>query len=118
MKKTKVVVMFFMVCLIIASALNVYAFNGTKVEAIASINSALANPEVSTWVEKKFGSVDIFKKAVSMAPEKTVKQIAQTFSDFQQNGGDLETAAEVATWVWVVLAIVSVILTIAVIAIA
>jgi hypothetical protein len=93
------------VIILVAGAFPAHAFSGTRAEAITSINKALESPEISAWVNKKFGSVDIFKKAVGMAPEDTVRQIAQTFNDFQQNGGDMETAAEALTWTSTILMI-------------
>jgi len=82
------------------------SFNGTKKEAIVSIEKALKDPEINSWVSKKFGSQGLFLKAVSLAPEKTVKEIASTFNDFQENGGDIETAWEAYIWVYVLLTLV------------
>jgi hypothetical protein len=99
MKLKRGLVLFFLVFGFVCLSFTAHAFSETKAEAIASINKALESPEISAWVNKKFGSVDTFKKAVEMAPEDTVRQIARTFNDFQQPGGDLETAHEVRSWV-------------------
>lgn len=59
----------------------------TKDEAIAYIEKSLSNPEIKQWVAEKFGSEKLFLLGVKLAPEKTVKEVATSFSDFQKFGG-------------------------------
>jgi len=82
---------------------NAFAFNGeTKKDAVNYIEKSLSDPQIKKWVVKKFVSEKLFLMAVKIAPEKTTMEIAKTFSDFQQVGGSLEKAAEVALWVYVI----------------
>lgn len=67
---------------------------GTKEEAIAYIEKSLVDPQIRDWVEKEYFSQKIFLMAVNLAPQETVKEIAVSFSDFQQVGGEMKDA----TW--------------------
>ena len=64
--------------------------DGTKEQAITYIKESLSDPQISEWVTKKFFSERLFKTALKMAPEKTVKEIAVNFSDFQKVGGEFK----------------------------
>lgn len=83
----------FMVTIPNAVAANVdtkYFSDGTKEEAITYIKESLSDPQISEWVTKKFFSERLFLTALKMAPEKTVKEIAVNFSDFQKVGGEFK----------------------------
>jgi hypothetical protein len=75
----------------------------TKEEALTSIKKSLEDPEVKAWVKKKYGSEKIFLKALAITPEKTVKVVAATFSDFQENGGEISFKDEEIKWISIAL---------------
>lgn len=79
------------ILVMVLSSFNVFAKSfETKDEAVESIKEAIENDkEIKEWVEKQYGSETVFIKAIEMGKEKTAISVASTFSDFQENGGDL-----------------------------
>lgn len=69
----------------------------TKEDAIVYIEKSLSDPEINKWVADKFGSEKLFLISLKLAPEKTVKEIATTFSNLQKVGGDYGAAEWAAT---------------------
>jgi hypothetical protein len=118
----KKLILSFVVGLLIFSAVAVSAattddvtkeFNSetaTKEEAIVYIEKSLSDPQIKQWVTDKFGSEKLFLLSLKLAPEKTVKEIASTFSNFQKVGGAIaETGAE---WAVTIIIIIEFIVTI------
>ena len=85
---------------------------------MASIEKSLADPAIKTWVEKKYESVEMFKFAANLATDSTVHDIANSFQQAQQVGGDLATSMEAMNWVTVILVILAIASTIALFAMA
>jgi len=87
----KKLVTLLMVVFMMCSALSASAATKqmTEEEAIVSIEKALTDPEIKEWVNDKYGSEKKFLRAVKFCSEDTIFEIASTFDDFQQNGGDL-----------------------------
>lgn len=86
---------------------NAFAFNGeTKKDAVNYIEKSLSDPQIKKWVVKKFVSEKLFLMAVKIAPEKTTMEIANTFSDFQQVGGEAVTLEKANTAIWLAIGII------------
>jgi hypothetical protein len=79
-----------LVFVFVFSALNVSAKTyTTKEAALAGIEKAIEDPEIKEWVNENVGNDKLFMKAVKLAPEETVIKIANSFSDFQEHGGEI-----------------------------
>lgn len=95
----KKLILYFVVGLFVFSAATAIAYTpdnlaqefnpetATKEEAIAYIEKSLSDPQIKQWVAERFVSEKIFLLGVKLAPEKTVKEVATSFSDFQKFGG-------------------------------
>ena len=87
----------------------------SKEEALKYIEQALKDPEIKSWVNNKYCDEKKFYKAVSLSSDKTIQDVARSFSDFQEKGGEITFNDEELKWIIIGLGALGCLLVIAII---
>ena len=70
---------------------------------MASIEKAIEDPEIKAWINENVGNEKLFMKAVKLDTEETVIKIANTFSDFEETGGEVNLTKDDLKWISIIL---------------
>ena len=73
----------------------------SKEEALKYIEQAVKDPEIKSWINNKYGNEKLFYKAVSLSSEKSIQDVARSFSDFQEKGGAISFNDKEIKWILV-----------------
>ena len=71
----------------------------SKEDALKYIEKAVKDPEIKSWINNKYGNEKVFYKAVTLSSEKTIQDVARSFSDFQETGGAISFSDDELKWI-------------------